>query len=54
LRAETALSWSDAEWDTRLRASALRRIQPWMWRRNIEAAMKAGENSRRDHRSADP
>ncbi|MEB3362060.1 MAG: tRNA epoxyqueuosine(34) reductase QueG [Synechococcaceae cyanobacterium] len=38
LRAETALTWSDAEWDARLRASALRRIRPWMWRRNIEAA----------------
>jgi epoxyqueuosine reductase len=26
--------WSDATWDERLRASALRRIRPWMWRRN--------------------
>ncbi|MFN7900768.1 MAG: tRNA epoxyqueuosine(34) reductase QueG, partial [Synechococcaceae cyanobacterium] len=43
LRAETALAWSDAEWDERLRASALRRIRPWMWRRNIEAAVNAAE-----------
>ncbi|MFM8276821.1 MAG: tRNA epoxyqueuosine(34) reductase QueG [Cyanobium sp.] len=39
LRGEAALGWSDAEWDARLRASALRRIRPWMWRRNIAAAL---------------
>ncbi|MEY4430245.1 MAG: tRNA epoxyqueuosine(34) reductase QueG [Cyanobacteriota bacterium] len=39
LRAEEALQWSDAEWDERLRASALRRIKPEMWRRNIRAAL---------------
>jgi epoxyqueuosine reductase len=38
LQAEDALGWSDEEWDQRLRASALRRIKPWMWRRNIRAA----------------
>ena len=38
LRAEEALGWSDAEWDERLRASALRRLKPWMWRRNLRAA----------------
>ena len=38
LQAEQALGWSDAEWDEKLRASALRRIKPWMWRRNIRAA----------------
>lgn len=37
-----ALAWSDEEWDGRLRASALRRIRPWMWRRNIEAALGEG------------
>ncbi|MEX1315517.1 MAG: tRNA epoxyqueuosine(34) reductase QueG [Synechococcaceae cyanobacterium] len=42
LRAEEALSWSDAEWDSRLRASALRRIKPWMWRRNIRAVLGDG------------
>jgi epoxyqueuosine reductase len=41
LRAEEALDWSDAEWDERLRASALRRIKPAMWRRNIRAAVRA-------------
>ncbi|MFM7360972.1 MAG: tRNA epoxyqueuosine(34) reductase QueG [Cyanobium sp.] len=39
LRAEAALAWSDEDWDERLRASALRRIKPWMWRRNIAAAV---------------
>ena len=39
LRPEQALGWSDAEWDGRLRASALRRLKPWMWRRNITAAL---------------
>jgi epoxyqueuosine reductase len=34
----TLLSWDDARWDDALRASALRRIRPWMWRRNLRAA----------------
>ncbi len=38
LRPQEALSWSDAEWGERLRASALRRIRPAMWRRNIRCA----------------
>ena len=29
------LNWSDAHWSEQLRASALRRIKPWMWRRNL-------------------
>jgi epoxyqueuosine reductase len=39
LRAEEALGWSDDSWDERLRASSLRRIRPWMWRRNLKATM---------------
>ncbi|MFM7312690.1 MAG: tRNA epoxyqueuosine(34) reductase QueG, partial [Cyanobium sp.] len=39
LRAAEALSWDDATWDEKLRASALRRIRPAMWRRNIRAAL---------------
>jgi len=39
LQPEEALSWSDEDWDERLRASALRRIRPWMWRRNIRSAL---------------
>ena len=47
LRGEEALGWSDAVWDEKLRASALRRIKPAMWRRNIRAALgQAVEGSR--------
>lgn len=42
LQAETALHWSESTWDAKLRASALRRIKPWMWQRNIQAAMAEG------------
>ncbi|MFO7629851.1 MAG: tRNA epoxyqueuosine(34) reductase QueG [Prochlorococcaceae cyanobacterium] len=37
LNPDEAIGWSDASWDERLRGSALRRIKPWMWRRNLEA-----------------
>ena len=46
LRSEDALKWSDAEWDEKLRASALRRIKPEMWRRNIHAATGHGSGDR--------
>jgi epoxyqueuosine reductase len=42
LTADEALTWNDADWDERLRASALRRIKPWMWRRNLRAAQAGG------------
>jgi len=45
LRGEEALGWSDAEWDEKLQASALRRIKPAMWRRNIRAAEEARPNT---------
>ena len=38
LQAQEALNWSDNDWDEKLRASALRRIKPEMWRRNLRAA----------------
>lgn len=37
LQAETALNWTDQTWDEQLRASALRRIKPEQWRRNIRS-----------------
>jgi epoxyqueuosine reductase len=40
LQAEEALAWSEADWDEKLQASALRRIKPWMWRRNIRSALQ--------------
>ena len=45
LNGAEALAWSEEEWDARLRASALRRIRPWMWRRNIRAALGEGRPS---------
>ena len=45
LRAEEALAWSDDTWDEKLRASALRRLKPWMWRRNIAAAQAEGDGA---------
>ena len=38
LTREQALSWDDNTWDEKLRGSALRRVKPWMWRRNAVAA----------------
>ena len=32
-----ALSWSDSKWRENLSKSALKRIKPWMWRRNINS-----------------
>jgi epoxyqueuosine reductase len=54
LRAEEALQWSDDEWDERLRASALRRIRPWMWRRNLRAAMASDSGRARGTTAVDP
>ena len=34
---QTALSWTDEEWKEKLSQSALKRIKPWMWRRNINS-----------------
>ena len=34
---EDALSWSDSKWKENLKKSALKRIKPWMWRRNINS-----------------
>ena len=38
LRAESALQWGEGEWDEKLRASALRRIKPW-----IQSLLKKGK-----------
>jgi epoxyqueuosine reductase len=37
LQPDEALGWSDQTWDDLLRASALRRIKPEQWRRNIRS-----------------
>ena len=38
LQKDQIQSWDDSVWDQNLRGSALRRIKPWMWRRNAAAA----------------
>ena len=38
LHKEEIQTWDDSVWDKNLRGSALRRIKPWMWRRNAAAA----------------
>jgi epoxyqueuosine reductase len=38
VNAKDLQDWDDATWDQQLRGSALRRIKPWMWRRNAAAA----------------
>ena len=37
LTKKQALSWSDEKWHQVLSGSALKRIKPWMWRRNAKA-----------------
>ena len=32
-----SLSWDDKTWEANLKGTTLRRIKPWMWRRNIKA-----------------
>ena len=36
LTKKEALSWDDNQWNHKLRESALKRIKPWMWRRNLK------------------
>ena len=38
LQNDDVQAWDDSIWDENLRGSALRRIKPWMWRRNAQAA----------------
>ena len=35
-----ALNWDDKTWAENLKGSTLKRIKPWMWKRNIEANLK--------------
>ncbi len=42
LNKKEALEWTDIEWKEKLSGSALKRIKPWMWRRNINSTSKQG------------
>ena len=35
-----ALEWNDEEWSEKLKGTTLKRIKPWMWRRNIKASIQ--------------
>ena len=36
---QEALKWNDEEWADKLKGTTLKRIKPWMWRRNIQAVI---------------
>ena len=40
-----SLTWDDKTWEENLKGSTLKRIKPWMWRRNIKANLKNQEIS---------
>ena len=35
-----SLKWDDKTWEENLKRTTLKRIKPWMWRRNIKANLK--------------
>ena len=35
-----SLKWQDDEWSEKLKGTTLKRIKPWMWKRNIRASIK--------------
>ena len=36
---KSSLTWSDEEWKKKIKGTTLNRIKPWMWKRNIKAAI---------------
>ena len=38
-----SLSWKDKTWEKKLQGSTLKRIKPWMWKRNIKATLETHE-----------
>ena len=34
-----SLYWDDKKWEENLKNTTLKRIKPWMWKRNIKAAL---------------
>ena len=35
-----SLNWDDKTWEENLKGTTLKRIKPWMWKRNIKANMR--------------
>ena len=38
-----ALNWDDKTWKENLQGTTLKRIKPWMWKRNIQANLNNKE-----------
>ena len=38
-----SLDWDDKTWEENLKGTTLKRIKPWMWKRNIKANLKNKE-----------
>ena len=37
---DESLSWDEKKWEENLKGTTLKRIKPWMWKRNIKAILK--------------
>ena len=35
-----SLNWDEKKWETNLKGTTLKRIKPWMWKRNIKATIR--------------
>ncbi len=46
LNKKQILKWDDETWKEKLKGSALKRIKPWMWRRNIKAIDKSFKSTK--------
>ena len=49
LTEKDVLSWNDNEWSKKLKNSSLKRIKPWMWRRNAKAIHLNNERQESQH-----
>ena len=38
-----SINWDNKTWEKNLKGTTLKRIKPWMWKRNIQANLKGGE-----------
>tara|TARA_B100001029_G_C14781865_1_gene296953 strand:+ start:151 stop:285 length:135 start_codon:yes stop_codon:yes gene_type:complete len=36
---DSSLNWNEKEWASNLKGTTLKRIKPWMWKRNIKAML---------------
>ena len=35
-----SLKWDDKTWEMKIKGTTLKRVKPWMWKRNIKAILK--------------